>query len=95
MANVTVRLYGVLRLDAHLDKAQMQANQVQDIFTQINAAVEERFAETLQENPQAEKPPVLSYNDVIVYINGARCFKKKTVLKDGDDIWLMSPASGG
>ena len=30
-----------------------------------------------------------------VYINGEPCAKKGRRLNDGDELWLLSPASGG
>ena len=79
MAEVTVRLYGVLRADMHLACEQIRAEKVSDIFVKLS---------------ENRKEP-LAFKDALVYINGERCPKKNRPLKDGDEIWLLSPAAGG
>ena len=37
----------------------------------------------------------LSFKDATVFIDGERCRKKKQKLSDGNEIWILSPASGG
>ncbi|MCQ2511811.1 MAG: MoaD/ThiS family protein [Lachnospiraceae bacterium] len=95
MANVTVKLFGVLRVDTQLPASKISANTVEDIFGILNTKVDEIFAEKIKENPRLVHPDQLSFKDALVFINGDRCSKKKTILKDGDEIWLLSPASGG
>ena len=95
MAKVTVRLYGVLRVDTHLAKEEIEASKLDDIFVLLNRKVDAIYEENVKEKPSLEHPEKLSFKDAIVYINGDRCSKKNNALKDGDDIWLLSPASGG
>ena len=95
MAKVTVRLYGVLRVDTHLAKEEIEASKLDDIFALLNRKVDAIYEENVKEKPSLEHPEKLSFKDAIVYINGDRCAKKNKALKDGDDIWLLSPASGG
>lgn len=95
MAKVTVRLYGVLRVDTHLAKEEVEAVKLGDIFALLNQRVDEIYAENVKEKPALEHPEKLSFKDAVIYINGDRCAKKNRALKDGDDIWLLSPASGG
>lgn len=95
MANVTIKLFGVLRVDTHLASEQVQAEQLKDIFALLNAKVDAIYAENVKSNPSLEHPAALSFQDAIVYINGERCSKKNRRLNDGEEIWLLSPASGG
>lgn len=95
MANVTVKLFGVLRVDTQLPASEITANTVEDIFGILNKKVDEIFTEKAKENPRLVHPDLLSFKDALVFINGDRCSKKKTALNDGDEIWLLSPASGG
>ncbi len=95
MAKVNVKLFGVLRVDTHLSNEQVDAEKLDDLFALLNQKVDANYAEHLKEHPALERPPLLSFKDAIVYINGERCSKKNRVLKDGDIIWLLSPASGG
>jgi len=75
MAKVTVKLFGVLRLDAGIASEQTEARNIEEVYDIFNGNI--------------------TYKDTLVYINGERCKKKKTPLNDGDEIWIMSPASGG
>ena len=95
MADVTVKLFGVLRVDTHLACEQVNAERLGDIFELLNKRVDEVYAENKKIHPMLVHPPALSFKDAIVYINGERCSKKNRKLSDGEEIWLLSPASGG
>lgn len=73
MAQVTVKLFGNLRMDTHIPKMETTAQTLDQIFDQLG----------------------ISFGDAIVYIDGKRITKKHRRLTDGEEIWLMSPASGG
>ena len=95
MAEVTIKVFGVLRIDTHIASEKIEAERLADVFDVLNAVAEERYEENLIKSPGLQRPGYLSFNDVVVYINGEKCRKKRTGLKDGDEIWLLSPASGG
>ncbi len=96
MAKITVKLFGVLRVDSGLAGQEVNADKVQDIFGVLNSEIEEQFAHRAAASPKPlEKPDLLAFKDALVFINGERCKRKGTSLNDGDEVWLMSPASGG
>ncbi len=95
MAKVTVKLFGVLRVDTHLAKEEVEAEKLEDIFALLNQRVDAVYEENKKENSRLEHPDPLSFKDALVYIDGERVSKKKRPLKDGEEIWLLSPASGG
>ena len=95
MAEVTVKLFGVYRTDTHIASTVIEAKKVIDIFPVLNQKVDERFLEKKKENPSLEKPEPIQYKDTVVYIDGERCSKKSRELKSGQEVWIMSPASGG
>ena len=95
MAEVTVKLFGVYRTDTHIASTVIEAKKVIDIFPVLNQKVDERFLEKKKENPSLEKPEPIQYKDTVVYIDGERCSKKSRELNSGEEVWIMSPASGG
>lgn len=95
MAEVTVKLFGVYRTDTHIASTVIDAEKVIDIFPALNQKVEEKFFEKKKENPSLEKPEPINFKDAVVYVGGEKCSKKGRVLKSEEEIWIMSPASGG
>ncbi len=95
MAKVTVKLFGVLRVDTGLSASEVSADKLGDIFGFVNEEITAIYEERLKDDPSLERPDTISFSDAIVYINGKRCPRKRQKLSDGDEIWLMSPASGG
>ncbi len=95
MARVTVKLFGVLRVDTHLAKEEVEADRLEDIFALLNRKVDEIYEENKKNNSTLKHPDALSFKDALVFIDGERVSKKKRLLKDGEEIWLLSPASGG
>lgn len=95
MADVIIKLFGVLRADTHLACEQVRADRLNDIFEMLNRKVDAVYLQNLESNPSLVHPDPLSFKDAIIYINGERCSKKNRRLNNGDEIWLLSPASGG
>ena len=84
MATVKVKLFGVFRVDTHTAEVELGAERLKDVF----AALHEKLG-------GAQLDSGLQFKDAVVYINGEPCAKKSKKLSDGDEIWLLSPASGG
>lgn len=83
MAKVNVKLFGVYRVDTHISDTEISADKLSDLLEELN-----RIA-------VGEHKSSLSFNDASVFINGEQCKKKKHKLNDGDEVWILSPASGG
>ncbi len=79
---VKVKMFGVIRLGSGVKELECEASKVSDAFDALN----------IKSAPSADK---FTFDDAIVFVNGKRISKKKFPLKDGDEVWLMSPASGG
>ena len=82
MAKVKVKMFGVIRLGSGIKETECNADTLQETFDYVNSIA-----------PAGTKE--IKFNDAIVFINGKRVSKKKYALNDGDEVWLMSPASGG
>lgn len=95
MAAIKVRLFGVFRMDTHLSEESIEAEKVIDVFDKLNVLAGEKFAEKKKADPSLAQPEPIAFKDAIVYINGERCPKKRRKLENGDEVWLLSPASGG
>ena len=95
MANVTVKLFGVLRMGTHLAKETVDIERLGDIFESLNKRVDEVYEENKKTDPKLEHPEPLAFKHTVIFINGEPCKNKNRVLSDGDEIWLLSPASGG
>ena len=83
MAKVNVKLFGVYRVDTHISDIEIDAEKLSDLLEELN-----RIA-------VGEHKSSISFTDASVFINGEHCKKKKFKLSDGDEVWLLSPASGG
>ncbi len=83
MAKVKVKLFGVYRVDTHLSDIELEAERLSDLLDALN------------EIAVGEHKSSLAFTDATVFINGEHCKKKKQKLADGDELWLLSPASGG
>lgn len=86
MAKVTVKLFGVMRLDSKQNGAQIEIGKISDIFDVLNENIK---------SGGEQDAKLLSFNDAAVFVNGERCKKKTFKVSDGDEVWLMSPSSGG
>ncbi len=83
---VHVKLFGLLRLDTGLKELTAQADNVKALYPIL-----------LEEARRARPDTKITAADVdgcIVVVNG-RQSKKTARLKDGDEVWLMSPVCGG
>ncbi len=79
MAAVTVKCFGVFRMDSEIDRENMEAGSIKDVFEKINALIESDMQ--------------LGFNQALTYINGDHCASQRKKLHDGDEVWLISPAS--
>ena len=95
MAEITIKLFGVYRTDTQISATKIEADKITDVFAVVNKMAEEKFAEKQKENPELVKPDEIKFKDAVVYINGEKCTKKGRTLHNNDEIWIMSPASGG
>ncbi|MBR5753823.1 MAG: MoaD/ThiS family protein [Clostridia bacterium] len=82
MAKVTVKVFGVYRVDSGVREYTAEANIVNDVFLSLNY---------LSKVPDSD----INFNNTAVFVNNKPCSKKKMKLKDGDEVWIMSPAGGG
>ncbi len=83
MAKAKVKLFGVYRVDTHISDIEIEAEKLSDLLDELS-----RIA-------VGEHKSSISFSDASVFINGEHCKKKKQKLNDGDEVWLLSPASGG
>ncbi len=84
MAKVTVKLFGVFRVDTGTKELELECGTLKEMFTQLNEKL-----------GHIQLDSGLQFKDAAVYIGGEPCRKKSRTLCDGDEIWLLSPASGG
>ncbi len=84
MARVKVKLFGVFRVDTHVAEVELDSDKLRDVF----GALSEKLAVGRMDSG-------LEFKDALVYVNGEACHKKSRKLSDGDEIWLLSPSSGG
>ena len=84
MAQVKVKLFGVFRMDTHTAEVEVRAEKMRDVFDALN----EKLGHIQMDSG-------LQFKDAVIYLNGESCRKKSQKLNDGDEIWLLSPASGG
>lgn len=83
---VTVKLFGLFRLDTGLKELSAEASVVRDLYPVL-------LAEAKKVNPAT----TITGKDIdgcIVLVNG-KSAKKSTKLKNGDTVMLMSPVCGG
>ena len=83
---VKVKLFGLFRLDTGLKELSADVQTVKDLYPVL-------LEEAKKANP-ATKITAADIDGCIVVINGKQC-KKSAKLKDGDEVWLMSPVCGG
>lgn len=83
---VNVKLFGLLRLDTGLKALRVEAGTVKDLYPIL-------LEEARKANP-ATKITAADIDGCIVVINGKQS-RKTGKLKDGDEVYLMSPVCGG
>jgi len=77
---ITVKLYGLLRLDTGLRELRVEAANIRQMKQEILRSTDRITKETLR--------------GCVILVNGAPC-KAWTKLKDGDQVILLPPVAGG
>lgn len=95
MARIILKTFGVFRSDTGIAKQELSADRVSDLFPVLNAAIDMVYDHNKDIDSTLERPKDIRFKDAIVYINGEKSGKKSAKLNDGDEVWIMSPASGG
>ena len=83
---VTVKMFGLFRLDTGLKEIKAEASSVKDLYPIL-----------LDEAKKVNPTTMITAADIdgcIVVINGKQS-KKNSKLRDGDTVFLMSPVCGG
>ena len=83
---VTVKLFGLFRLDTGLKEIKAEASSVKELYPIL-----------LDEAKKVNQTTMITAADIdgcIVVINGKQS-KKNSKLRDGDTVFLMSPVCGG
>ena len=83
---VTVKLFGLFRLDTGLKEIKAEASSVKELYPIL-----------LDEAKKVNPTTMITTADIdgcIVVINGKQS-KKNSKLRDGDTVFLMSPVCGG
>ncbi|MBQ1285573.1 MAG: MoaD/ThiS family protein [Lachnospiraceae bacterium] len=83
---VTVKLFGLFRLDTGLKEIKAEASSVKELYPIL-----------LDEAKKVNPTTMITAADIdgcIVVINGKQS-KKNSKLRDGDTVFLMSPVCGG
>ncbi len=83
---VTVKLFGLFRLDTGLKEIKAEASSVKELYPIL-----------LEEAKKVNPTTMITAADIdgcIVVINGKQS-KKNGKLRDGDTVFLMSPVCGG
>ena len=83
---VTVKLFGLFRLDTGLKSLNVEANSVKELYPIL-------LAEAKKVKPDT-RITAADIDGCIVVINGKQG-KKSSPLNDGDQVSLMSPVCGG
>lgn len=83
---VTVKLFGLFRLDTGLKSLTVEANSVKELYPILLAEAKKAKADT--------RITAADIDGCIVVINGRQA-RKNSPLKDGDQVSLMSPVCGG
>lgn len=83
---VKVKLFGLLRLDTGLKELELEAGSVKELYPLL--------LEAAKKAKPATKVTAADIDGCIVVINGKQG-RKNSVLKDGDEVMLMSPVCGG
>ncbi len=75
---ITVRLYGLLRIDSGIKERKIEAGSIKDVWRDlISQGISEK-----------------ELKGCLILVNGKSANKRST-LKDGDVVQLMSPVAGG
>ena len=77
---ITVKLFGLLRLDSGIRERRMEASSVNEVFRKLLAETDRITKKELE--------------GCVILINGTPG-RKRSKLKDGDEVTLLSPVAGG
>ena len=83
---VTVKLFGIFRLESRLKVLEFDVKKVKDIYPLI-------IEEVKKHDPCTTLTPD-SFKGCIVSVNGKQV-SERTILKDGDEVCLMPAVAGG
>ena len=83
---VTVKLFGLFRLDTGLKTLTAEANSVKELYPIL-------LAEAKKARPDT-RITAADIDGCIVVVNGRQA-RKNSPLRDGDQVSLMSPVCGG
>ena len=75
---ITVKLYGLLRIESGIREKQLEATTVKDVLEQLALCGIDRR----------------KLDGCVILVNGKNAIKRSK-LKDGDNVVLMSPVAGG
>jgi len=78
---VTVRLFGMFRLETGLKEVSLEADKVKELYPLLAKSAGRKFEKKYFEN-------------CVVVVNGAPA-GNQTALKDGDLVFLTTPMAGG
>lgn len=78
---ITVKLFGLLRLETGIKELCMEAKSVRELLRKLETASDGKLHED-------------AYRGCVVIING-KAGKKNTKLNDGDVVTLLPPVAGG
>ena len=77
---ITVKLFGLLRLDSGIRQAEIEADCISELFRALLA--------------QTDRITQKDLNGCVILINGKQA-SKRSKLKSGDEVTLLSPVAGG
>ena len=83
---VTVKLFGLFRMDTGLKELNLEAGTVKDLYPLLLAEA--------RKNRPGTKVTAADIDGCVVMINGKQG-KKNSKLSDGDTVYLLSPVCGG
>lgn len=81
---VKVKFFGLLRLDLKIKEIEVEASTVNQMLEKLSEQIPSMTAK--------------DFKGYLIYVNGTPINKLKnfrTKLKDGDEVVMMNPASGG
>lgn len=86
MAEVTVKLFGLFRLDSGIHEIRLSGQRVRDLYEPLAEAARAKNPATAFSEKQLR--------GCMVLING-RPAREKDRLQQGDQVFLLSPVAGG
>lgn len=94
MASVTVRFYSLWRQYLGIDGIKIEADNIQEALAQVEEKFGHQLRDQLNANGIQVDGKIQDYS--LVLLNGASLRNlKQTDLKDGDQLQIFPPATGG